>query len=137
MAETFRSEVESEAAGLYLQACIERAKGETRLAIWTLCGVIADYGNDLDWMPPSELLAARLYLDDGMTNSAANTARQVESIYGGSNVASEAQKFKDSLPVEEPPVEVAPVEVEEAQDAEADQDTEAPAEEMATGQDEM
>jgi len=140
VAEKFRNEVESDAAGLYLQACIERAQGEPRTAIWTLCGVIANYGNDLEWMPPSELLAAHLYLDDGMTNSAANTARQVQSIYGGSSVASDAQTLKDALPVKEPPVEETPA-AEEVQEPETAQEVEKPEEEMAieqdAGQDEM
>lgn len=129
MAEKIRDELESEVAGLYLQACIERAKGEPRKAIWTICGVISDHGNDMDWMPASELLAANLYLDDGMTNSAANCARQVQSIYAGSNIASDAEKLRKILsekappPVEEPKAEQEteePVAVESEQDAEQD-----------------
>ncbi len=136
MAEKMRDEVESEAAGLYLQACIERAKGEPRKAIWTICGIISDHGNDMDWMPASEWLAANLYLDDGMTNSAANCARQVQSIYAGSNIAIDAEKLRKTLPEkaappveEEPPAEQEteePEAVEPEQDAEQDmeQDTE-------------
>ncbi len=135
-AEKLRDEVESEAAGLYLQACIERAKGEPRKAIWTICGVISDHGNDLDWMPASELLAANLYLDDGMTNSAANCARQVQSIYAGSNIASDAEKLRKTLPEKAPPVEEPkveqeteePVAVEPEPDQDAEQDMEQDAE---------
>lgn len=135
-AEKLHAEVDSEVAGLYLQACIEQAKGEPRKAIWTLCGVISDHGNDMDWMPASELLIANLYLDDGMTNSAANCARQVASIYGGSDMASDAEKLRASLPVNEPVAE----ESEETKEPEATDETEEPVEmeeEEVAGQDGM
>lgn len=128
LAETLRGEVASEAAGLYLQACIERAKGQPRAASKIVAELIADHGNDMDWMPASEFLAANLYLDDGMTNSAALTARQVQSIYGGSNIASDAEKLRAKLPSleEEPPPEepVKPTETEEATEpAKAEENT--------------
>lgn len=96
-AEQLRGEVASEAAGLYLQACIERAKGEPAKASWIVCGIIADHGNDLDWMPQAELLSAELYLDQALTNSAANCARQVQSIHRGSNTAADAKKMQVEL----------------------------------------
>lgn len=98
IAEKMRDEVASETAGLYLQACIERAKGESREASKIVAGIIADHGNDLDWMPQCELLSVRLYLDDALTNSAANCARQVQSIYGGSHIARDAEKLRAQLP---------------------------------------
>lgn len=97
-AEAIQSQVESQAAGLYLQAVIERAKGNHRSAIKLLTEVIASYGNDMNWMPESELLSAKLYLDMARTNSAATTARQVEKIYGGTSTANAAKIFAKSLP---------------------------------------
>lgn len=117
-AEKLRGEVASESAGLYLQACIERTKGNPRAAIKLVCDIIADHGNDMDWMPSSEFLSANLYLDMALTNSASATARQVSSIYAGSNIARDAEKFREALPAddEKAPEETAePVEMEEAE----------------------
>ena len=102
-ADTIRSELNSEAAALYLQATIERANKNYKDAIKTVTTIISDHANDLEWMPHSELLAAYLYLDMTgtnsviTTNSAINTARQVKNIYAGSNVAGDARKFWASL----------------------------------------
>jgi len=114
-AERIRGEVPSEAASLYLKASIERAKGEPKTAIKTAVGIIAEHGNDMDWLPPAELLCARLYLDMGMTNSAAHTARQVEHIYAGTHISADARKLRAPLKVDEPEPEPAePVAEEEA-----------------------
>lgn len=114
VAEKLREEVTSEAAGLYLQACIERAKGNPREASKIVTEIIASHGNDMEWMPQSELLSARLYLDQAFTNSAANCARQVQSIYGGSNVASDAEKLRATLPEPESEPEAEPEEAEDS-----------------------
>ncbi|VGO14532.1 hypothetical protein PDESU_03095 [Pontiella desulfatans] len=92
-AETLRGELGSEAAKLYLQACIMQAQGQPKQAIQTVTEIIAAHGNDLEWMPESELLSAYLYLDMAMTNSAVNTARQVKNIYAGSSSAGDAAKL--------------------------------------------
>jgi len=98
-AEEIRSELEksSPAAALYIKACTLRKKAAYRDAIWTATEVLAEHGNDLLWMPPTELLCARLYLDMGMTNSASLTARQVKHIYTGTRIAVEAKRMRDQL----------------------------------------
>jgi len=102
-AEKLRGEINSEAASLYLEACIKRAQGEPKAAIQIVTHVIAEHGNDIDWMAPSELLSAYLYMDmistnsPITTNSVRNTARQVKNIYGGSAVAADARKLWASL----------------------------------------
>ena len=100
MAEKLCEEIESEAAALYLKACIQQAKGEPKAAMQIITDVIAEHGNDIDWMAPSELLSAQLYMDmistNGVgigTNSAINTARQVKNMYGGTAVAADAKKL--------------------------------------------
>lgn len=102
-AEAVYASVESEPAKLFLGACIERAKQQPREAIKLLTQLIAEHGNELDWMPAAELLCAELYLDMEYTNSAVATARQVSRIYRGDAVAGEALLLKESLP--EPPAE--------------------------------
>ncbi len=109
VAEKLRGEVDSEAAGLYLQARIEQAKGEPTKASKIVAEIVAFHGNDLDWMPQTELLSAILYLDAGMTNSAVGAARQVQSIYAGSNIARDAEKLAAKLPEVKLPMEDQPV----------------------------
>lgn len=98
-ARKIRREVTSEAAGLYLQACIERAEQRPKVAIWTASGIILNHANDLEWLGPSELLCANLYADMLgsnpviTTNSPLHTARQVKNIYLGSSVAADAEKL--------------------------------------------
>ncbi|MCF7817153.1 MAG: hypothetical protein K9M54_04665 [Kiritimatiellales bacterium] len=96
-AETLRAAVDSEAAGLYLQACIERARQEPKTAIQTATDVIAKHGNDMDWLPSTELLCTRLYLDMAMTNSADSTARQVQKLYAGTHIAKDAERLRSGL----------------------------------------
>jgi len=102
-AKKIRNEVTSEAAGLYLQACIERAEQRPKDAIKTVSDLIINHANDVKWLAPSELLCAYLYVDmlgDNSvitTNSALHTARQVKNIYAGSSVAADAEKLWVSL----------------------------------------
>ncbi len=144
VAEKLRGEVASEAAGLYLQACIEQAKGEPNKASRIVAEIVASHGNDLDWMPQTELLSAILYLDAGMTNSAVGTARQVQSIYAGSNIARDAEKLVAKLPEVKLPMEDQPVRKKKAKAPEKAEEPEEAAEtaetaeaEGASGQDEM
>ena len=98
-AEKIASELDSEAAKLYLKATAQREQGQAKEAILTVNEIIFEHGNDMDWLPQSELLNAYLYLEMTgtnsviTTNSAMNTARQVKNMYGGSNVAADARKF--------------------------------------------
>ncbi len=100
-AQTLMDGLESEAAKLYLRACIERAQQQPKTAIQTVTGIIAEHGNDVDWLAPSELLSAHLYLDMAMTNSALNTARQVRNIYAGTHISGDADKLYRQLGGEE------------------------------------
>mgnify|MGYP001827072146 CR=1 FL=1 len=102
-AEQIRSELESPTASLYLEAVIERSQGNPKEALKTVADLIAEHGNDLEWLPDSELLAAYCYLDMTGTNSVITTnsamysARQVKNIYNGSPVAADAEKLWISL----------------------------------------
>ena len=100
-AEKLRGELKSEAAKVYLKAAILRAQQKPKEAIRMVIKVIADYGNDMDWLPQSELLCAYLYLDLKLTNSAFMTARQVEHLYAGTHISADAAKFRASLKLEE------------------------------------
>ena len=96
-AEAMRENLPSESAKLYLKAILLRKENKPKEAIKTVVKVIADYGNDMDWLPPTELLCAYLYLDMGMTNSAYLTSQQVEHIYAGTRIAGDAKKFRAPL----------------------------------------
>ena len=127
IAEKLCGEVDSEAAGLYLKACIERAKGNPAAASQIVTDIIADHGNDMDWMPVSELLSAHLYLDAGMTNYAVSAAMQVQHIYmGASRVAQDAAKFNAALNIDVEAArktENAPKKVTKAAEEEEEQDS--------------
>lgn len=96
-AKAIKEELTSEAASLYLQASIERAEDRPKDAIRTVSGIIINHANDLDWLGPSELLCAYLYMDMLgtnsviTTNSPMQTARQVKNIYSGTSVAADAK----------------------------------------------
>ena len=87
----------SEAAKLYLLACVQRVQNEPKKAIQTVTSIIAEHGNDVEWLAPSELLSAQIYLDMAMTNSAVNTARQVMNMYAGTYVSGDAARFYNRL----------------------------------------
>lgn len=124
-AEQLGEQVESESAKRYLQANIARAKGDYPTASWMVAEIIAEHGNDFDWMPASELLSAELYLDQALTNSASQCARQVASIYMGSNIGRDAEKLHEQLPevTDEEPEPEEP-EPEEAEETEAEESSE-------------
>jgi len=96
-AEKQRADIESKAALLYLKACTQRAQGQPKEAIQTVVNIIAEHGNDVEWLGPGELLSAHLYLDLALTNSALNTARQVKNMYAGSNIGGEGAKLYAQL----------------------------------------
>ena len=96
-AEKQRADIESEAALLYLKACTQRAQGQPKEAMQTVVDIIAEHGNDVEWLGPGELLSAHLYLDLALTNSALNTARQVKNIYAGSNIGGDGAKLYEQL----------------------------------------
>lgn len=98
-AEKLRLELKNPPEKIYLKAYIERAKKQPKEAIQTAIELIADYGNDMDWMPQTEWLCAGLYLDMGMTNSAVSVAHQVSVFYEGMNVGKEAEQLQAELQV--------------------------------------
>jgi hypothetical protein len=96
-AEKLKPEIESEAAKLYMQACTQRQQGELKQAMQTVVNIIAEHGNDVEWLGPGELLSANLYLDLALTNSALNTARQVKNMYAGSHIGGDGAKLYEQL----------------------------------------
>ncbi len=96
-AETLSDELENAAAKLYLQACIQRSQGQFKGAMDSVVSIISEYGNEVEWLGPSELLSAHLYLDLAMTNSALNTARQVKNIYAGTHISADAGALYEQL----------------------------------------
>jgi len=93
-AESMLLKIQNPAAKLYIQACIERSKKQPKAAIQTAVKLIAQYPNDMEWIPQTELLCAELYNEMGMTNAAVSTARQTEKIYTGMNVEKEAKVLR-------------------------------------------
>lgn len=96
-AEAMLSKIQQPAAKLYIQACIERSKKQPKAAIQTAVKLIAQYPNDMDWLPRTELLCAELYNEIGLTNSAVATARQTEKLYAGTNIEKEAQALRSRI----------------------------------------
>jgi hypothetical protein len=84
-------------ARLYVQACTEHAQKQPKAAIQTAIKLIAEYPNDKEWLPQTELLCAQLYYEMNMTNAAAVTARQVQKFYAGTYVAKEAQILRSKI----------------------------------------
>ncbi len=88
-------QLNSEAARAYLAAEEHRVNGEAKKAMEAVIEMIRVHANVVDWLGPCELLAAELYLDMAMTNSAIETASLVETMYADSAVAWSAKTFLD------------------------------------------
>jgi hypothetical protein len=82
---------------LYVQACLERANGDPKRAIQTVAKVMALYSGKREWMARSELLSAELYLELGMPEAADVTARQVQNLYAGMDVAKKADALRSKI----------------------------------------
>ena len=63
----------------------------------TVTQMIINHPNDTSWLPPTELLAAKIYLGLGLTNSAINTMKQIKNIYNGTITAKVAGEVSDLL----------------------------------------
>jgi hypothetical protein len=85
----------SEAARAYLAAEEHRVKGEPKQAMEAVIEMIRVHANVVDWLGPCELLAAEIYMELAMTNSAIKTASLVESMSADSAVAWAAKTFLD------------------------------------------
>jgi hypothetical protein len=89
-AEKLLPDIKNPAAKLYVQACIERAKGDANAAIQSVAKSIVLYYNDREWIAKSEMLSAELYLELGLLDAADVTAKQVQALYPETDVAKAA-----------------------------------------------
>ena len=81
------SAIKSPAGKLFVQASLERAKGEQGSAIKTLANLIVNYPNDTEWIAKADYLSAEVYYELGMWEAAGVTARQVKSLYPETDIA--------------------------------------------------
>lgn len=80
----------SAAGKLYEKAVAERASGDAKQAIQTAARIVAVYYHDQDWIGKTDLLCAELYVELDLLDQAESAARQVVSLYEGSEVAEDA-----------------------------------------------
>jgi hypothetical protein len=85
------------AARLFFQANIHRAKGELEQALQTLAQLNVHHAYNKRWISRSEMLTAKLYLELGMPDPAEVTARQVEFLNEGTEVAEAARLFQEKI----------------------------------------
>jgi hypothetical protein len=93
-AEAQLASIPNPAARFFVQACIERAKGDFKSAIQTVGELIVQYPNDAEWTAKGELLSVMLYMDLGMLDSADATARQMQQLYAGMDIAKQADVLR-------------------------------------------
>jgi len=96
-AEKLLPEIKNPAAQIYVQACIERAKGDASAAIQTVAKGIVLYYNDQAWVAKSEMLSAALYVELGLLDEADVTAKQVQALYSGTDVVKEADALRSQI----------------------------------------
>ena len=96
-AQALIKETFNEAEKIYFQALILNEQKRFKDAMKMVTQMIINHSNDTTWLPPIELLSAKIYLDLGLTNSAINTAKQVEKIYKGTVAAKIAGKIYNTL----------------------------------------
>ncbi len=85
------------AAKLFVQACMERAKGDSKSAVQTLSALIVQYPNDPQWTAKSELMCAVLYMDLGLLDAADVTARQLQVLHEGTAVVTKADALREKI----------------------------------------
>lgn len=85
------------AARLFFQANIHRSKGELEQALQSLAKLTALHAHEKRWIARSELLSAKLYLELGMQDQADATARQVELLYEGTEMAERAVELRKKI----------------------------------------
>jgi len=91
------SGISNPAAKLFFKARIERAKGEPEQAIQTLATLIAHHAHDERWIAKSEYMSAELYLELGLLDAADVTARQIQQLYVGTDVAKQATALRAKI----------------------------------------
>lgn len=96
-AEQHFSAIRDPAAKLYVLARIARANGEPEDAIRMLARLIVRYPNDEKWTAISELQSAELYLELGMLDAANVTARQIQQLHTGTDVAEKATALRERI----------------------------------------
>ncbi|MGE4489721.1 MAG: tol-pal system YbgF family protein [Kiritimatiellales bacterium] len=96
-AETLMNSMSNPAGKLYLQACLERAGGHPEAAIQLAARIVALHSLETEWLPRSELLCAELYLETGLTNAAAVTARQIQDLYEGTEISKKARALSAEI----------------------------------------
>jgi outer membrane protein assembly factor BamD (BamD/ComL family) len=96
-AELQMAQIPSPAAKLFVQACIQRVKGDLKGALETTGELIARYPNDPDWIAKGELMIAALYMETGMLDAADVTARQIQKIYEGTDLATRATALRSQI----------------------------------------
>ena len=79
---------------LYISAKLLALKHEYSEAMMSVAKVIAFHSQDVDWMPPAELLCAEIYTDMELYDSAAEVCRQIELLYKNSEEFDQAVKLK-------------------------------------------
>ncbi len=89
--------ITSPPAKLFVQASIERAKGEPKRAIQTIAALVVQYPNDADWTAKGELLTVMLYMELGLPDEADVTARQIQVLYEGTPVATQATGLREKI----------------------------------------
>lgn len=96
-AEKLLPEIKAPAGKLYVQACVERAKGTPKVAIRTIAKGIARHYHDQAWIAKSELLIAELYIECNMLNEADAAARQVQALYTETDVVKKADALRSKI----------------------------------------
>ncbi len=84
-------------ARLFVQARIEQAKGDPHSAIQTLSQLIVRYSSNTNWLEQSDLLSAKLYVELGLLEAADVTARQVQTLYEGTESAEKATVLRTEI----------------------------------------
>jgi len=85
------------AAKLFFKTAVEWAKGEPEKALKTVSELIVHYAHDERWIARGELLSAVLYAELGMLEASDVTARQVQALYAGTDVAEAATALRNEI----------------------------------------
>lgn len=91
MAELHSLEISNPAARLFVEACIERSKGEVKSALQTAARLVALYPNDPDWTARAEIMVAGLYIETGRLDAAGVVAAQIPLLYEDPAIVAKAK----------------------------------------------
>lgn len=90
-------DISNPAAKLFVQACVEQARGDFERALETVTLGIVQYPHDPDWTAKSELMSAALYIQMGMPDAAETTVRQMQLLYQGTEIANQAASLRSRI----------------------------------------